>query len=78
MLAVIKYYESRNKNVLVLCPKKLYNNWNTYRDNYINNPLAEDRLNYKVLYHTDLGRTQGGQWHGFGSFALGYLRFGGY
>ncbi len=58
-LAVIKYYESRNKSVLVLCPKKLYNNWNTYRDNYINNPLAEDRLNYKVLYHTDLGRTQG-------------------
>jgi hypothetical protein len=58
-LAVIKYYESRNKNVLVLCPKKLANNWNTYRDNYVNNPLAEDRLNYKVLYHTDLGRTHG-------------------
>ena len=58
-LAVIKYYESRNKSVLVLCPKKLSNNWNTYRDNYINNPLAEDRLNYKVLYHTDLGRTHG-------------------
>ena len=58
-LSVIKYYESRNKNVLVLCPKKLSNNWNTYRDNYVNNPLAEDRLNYKVLYHTDLGRTHG-------------------
>lgn len=58
-LAVIKYYESRNKSVLVLCPKKLANNWNTYRDNYINNPLAEDRLNYKVLYHTDIGRTHG-------------------
>lgn len=58
-LAVIKYYESRNKSVLVLCPKKLSNNWNTYRDNYINNPLAEDRLNYKVLYHTDIGRTRG-------------------
>ena len=58
-LAVIKYYESRNKSVLVLCPKKLSNNWNTYRDNYLNNPLAEDRLNYKVLYHTDLGRTHG-------------------
>ena len=58
-LAVIKYYESRNKSVLVLCPKKLSNNWNTYRDNYINNPLIEDRLNYKVLYHTDLGRTNG-------------------
>lgn len=58
-LSVIKYYESRNKSVLVLCPKKLANNWNTYRDNYINNPLVEDRLNYKVLYHTDLGRTHG-------------------
>ena len=58
-LAVIKYYESRNKTVLVLCPKKLVNNWNTYRDNYTNNPIAEDRLNYKVLYHTDLGRTSG-------------------
>ena len=58
-LAVIKYYESRNKSVLVLCPKKLSNNWNTYRDNYINNPIAEDRLNYKVLYHTDLGRDHG-------------------
>lgn len=58
-LAVIKYYESRNKNVLVLCPKKLSNNWNTFRDNYLNNPLAEDRLNYKVLYHTDLNRDSG-------------------
>ena len=58
-LAVIKYYESRNKTVLVLCPKKLGNNWNTYRDNYINNPLYEDRLNYDVLYHTDLSRTKG-------------------
>lgn len=58
-LAVIKYYESRNKSVLVLCPKKLANNWNTYRDNYTNNPLVEDRLNYDVLFHTDLGRTHG-------------------
>lgn len=58
-LAVIKYYETRNKNVLVLCPKKLSDNWNTYRDNYSNNPLIEDRLNYKVLYHTDIGRSKG-------------------
>ena len=58
-LAVIKYYETRNKNILVLCPKKLGDNWNTYKDNYINNPLADDRLNYDVLYHTDLGRKRG-------------------
>ena len=45
-LAVIKYYENRNKTVLVLCPKKLSENWNTYKDNYVNNPIASDRLNY--------------------------------
>lgn len=58
-LAVVKYYENRNKSVLVLCPKKLTNNWNTYKDNYVNNPIAADRLNYDVLYHTDLNRTYG-------------------
>ena len=58
-LAVVKYYENRNKSVLVLCPKKLTNNWNTYKDNYINNPIASDRLRYDVLYHTDLNRTHG-------------------
>lgn len=58
-LAVVKYYENRNKSVLVLCPKKLAENWNTYKDNYINNPIAVDRLNYDVLFHTDLSRTHG-------------------
>lgn len=58
-LAVIKYYENRNKSVLVLCPKKLTNNWNTYKDNFVNNPIASDRLRYDVLYHTDLNRTHG-------------------
>ena len=58
-LAVVKYYENRNKSVLVLCPKKLAENWNTYKDNYVNNPIAEDRLNYDVLFHTDLSRNGG-------------------
>ena len=58
-LAVIKYYENRNKSVLVLCPKKLSENWNTYKDNYVNNPIASDRLNYDVLFHTDLSRNGG-------------------
>ena len=42
-LAVVKYYESRNKTVLVLCPKKLAANWNTYKGNYVNNPRAKGR-----------------------------------
>lgn len=58
-LAIIKYYENRNKSVLVLCPKKLAENWNTYKDNYVNNPIAADRLRYDVLFHTDLSRDHG-------------------
>lgn len=58
-ISVIKYYENRNKNVLVLCPKKLSDNWTTYKENYVNNPIASDRLRYDVLYHTDLSRTRG-------------------
>ena len=58
-LSVIKYYENRNKSVLVLCPKKLHDNWQTYRSNYRNNPIAEDRLRYDVLFHSDLSRDKG-------------------
>ncbi len=58
-LGVIKYYESRNKNVLVLAPKRLKDNWNTFKGNYKNNPLAEDRLRYDVLFHTDMSRERG-------------------
>ena len=58
-LAVIKYYENRNRNVLVLCPKKLNDNWRTFRENYKNNPIATDRLRYDILYHTDLSRERG-------------------
>ena len=48
-LAVIKYYENRNLRVLILCPKKLSDNWMTYKANYVNNPIAGDRLRYDVL-----------------------------
>lgn len=58
-LAVIKYYQERNKSILVLCPKKLSENWNTFIKNYKDNPLEEDRFNYDVLFHTDLSRTHG-------------------
>lgn len=58
-LSVIKYYENRNKSVLVLCPKKLYDNWNTFKTNYKNNPLVADRLRYDILFHSDLSRERG-------------------
>jgi hypothetical protein len=58
-LSVIKYYENRNKAVLVLCPKKLNNNWQTFRSNYKDNPIAKDRLRYDILFHSDLSRDRG-------------------
>ena len=58
-LAVMKYYSSRNKNILVLTPKRLADNWNRYRDNTITNLFFNDHIRFDVLYHTDLGRTRG-------------------
>lgn len=58
-LSIIKYYENRNKSVLLLCPKKLYENWSLYKSNYKNNILDKDRLRYDILYHSDLSRDKG-------------------
>lgn len=59
-LAVMRYYELRNKNVLVLCPKKLEANWNVYnKPMYKNNPFAAEKLRYDVLCHTDIQRERG-------------------
>lgn len=58
-LGVIKYYQERNKSILVLCPKKLEDNWRTFINNYEDNILIKDRFNYDVLFHTDLSRDGG-------------------
>jgi len=58
-LAVVKYYELRNKSVLVLCPKKIADNWQNYNQNLVTNIFAQDRFNYTVLCHTDLQRNRG-------------------
>lgn len=58
-LAVIAYYSLRNKSILVLCPKRLSDNWTQYcgSSNDTTNIFYEDRIRYEVLYHTDLGRA---------------------
>ena len=60
-LAVIQYFEKLNKNVLVLCPKKLSDNWTVFQSSKNNslNPFKKDRFSYHILYHTDLGRITG-------------------
>jgi hypothetical protein len=73
-LAVIKYYELRNDRVLVLCPKRLRDNWTLYKANDSRNILSADRFNYDVLNHTDLGRD-GGQ---SGDLDLAFVNWGNY
>lgn len=60
-LAVIKYFELKNYRVLVLCPKKLSDNWTVYQasKNSKLNILEKDRFQYNILYHTDMGRVEG-------------------
>ncbi len=73
-LAVIKYYELRNDRVLVLCPKRLRDNWTLYKANDRRNALASDRLNYDVLNHTDLSRDSGLS----GDIDLSHVNWGNY
>ena len=58
-LAVMQYYSLRNKSILVLCPKRLEQNWAQYRGNTTTNIFYKDKLNFDILFHTDLGRTKG-------------------
>ena len=73
-LAVIKYYELRNDRVLVLCPKRLRDNWTLYKSNDRRNSLAADRLHYDVLNHTDLSRDAGMS----GDIDLTHINWGNY
>lgn len=57
-LAVIKYFEIKMDNVLVLTPAKLYDNWNSFRGTYKDSFLKEV-FNYKIMFHTDLSRYKG-------------------
>ena len=58
-LAVMQYYSLRNKSILVLCPKRLEQNWTQYQGNSTTNLFYKDRIRFDVLFHTDLGRTSG-------------------
>ena len=60
-LAVIKFFELRNERVLVLCPKKLHDNWALYPayNSQDTNPFLDDKFGYTLLSHTDLSRYTG-------------------
>ncbi|MBP3955045.1 DEAD/DEAH box helicase family protein [Gemmata sp. G18] len=73
-LAVVKYYELRNDRVLVLCPKRLRDNWTLYKANDRRNVLAGDRFHYDVLNHTDLSRDEGMS----GDTNLAHINWGNY
>ncbi|WP_424946747.1 helicase-related protein [Candidatus Spongiihabitans sp.] len=60
-LAVIRYYQAQNQRVLVLCPKKLNENWKLYPTQFgqKGNPFKDDNFHYEVLHHSDLSRVSG-------------------
>lgn len=73
-LAVMKYFELKNERVLVLCPKKLRDNWTVYKANSLLNPFVADRFRYDVVSHTDLSRETGYS----GDINLATLNWGNY
>lgn len=52
-LAVIKYFEMEGRQTLVLCPKKLQQNWEQYLKTE-GSSFERDKFQYKVRFHTDL------------------------
>lgn len=59
--------EVRQNRIMVKSPY-------AYKSNYINNPLAADRLRYDVLFHTDLSRDHGNS----NGLDLGRINWGNY
>ena len=62
-LAVMKYFQNKRDDdgnqkydILLLCPKKLHQNWLKYRKDQ-NSRFEADKLNYAIRFHTDLDET---------------------
>lgn len=73
-LAVIKYYEMRMDNVLVLTPAKLYDNWMSFKGAYTDSLIGED-FNYKIMFHTDLNRVRGESKSGYDISRFDWSRY---
>ncbi len=52
-LAVMKFFQLQGREIILLCPKKLQNNWTRYRK-YQNSKFEKDQFDYFVRFHTDL------------------------
>ena len=52
-LAVIKYFQGQGYLPIVLCPKKLEQNWEQYRYGH-ESRFEKDELKYEIRFHTDL------------------------
>lgn len=52
-LAVIKYFQTQNYTTVLLCPKKLEQNWKQYIHG-AHSRFDKDEFKYEVRFHTDL------------------------
>ncbi|MCK9452124.1 MAG: SNF2-related protein [Bacteroidales bacterium] len=52
-LAVMKFFQLQGREIILLCPKKLQNNWTRFRKHQ-NSKFEKDQFDYFVRFHTDL------------------------
>jgi ERCC4-related helicase len=52
-LAVIKYYQSQGREIILLCPKKLEQNWRQYLKDQ-GSKFEKDKFEYFIRFHTDM------------------------
>lgn len=69
-LAVMKYFELKGYTVLLLCPKKLSNNWQQYKIGQ-QSRFEKDEIDFYIRYHTDL---QEGRFDRYNDKTLRYFK----
>jgi superfamily II DNA or RNA helicase len=69
-LAVMKYFELKGYTVLLLCPKKLSNNWQQYKVGQ-KSRFEKDEIDFYIRYHTDL---QEGRFDRYNDKTLRYFK----
>lgn len=56
-LAVMKFFQLQGREVLLLCPKKLENNWKRYKKNQ-ESKFEKDQFDFFVRFHTDMSEER--------------------
>jgi len=56
-LAVMKFFQMQGREVILLCPKKLENNWRRYKEDQASK-FEVDKLKFFMRFHTDMNNSR--------------------